>query len=188
MEAIGNRLVDLLARPYLLQGQVANIGASVGIALNHDGGLSDGDLLLRQADMAMYQAKAQGRGRCTFFRPELQEEADRRRALEDDLRRALPLGQFELFYQPQMELQNRRLVGFEALIRWRHPVRGLVPPDAFIPALEQLGLIAAVGEWVVRQACHEAAGWPDPLSVAVNVAAQQFENGRLVPSVAAALE
>ena len=186
--AVAGRLIGLLGRPYLLGGRVANVGASVGAALAEPGADTDGDKVLRHADMAMYQAKSEGRNRFCFYRSEFQERADLRQALESDLRAALTLGEFELFYQPQMELGDRELVGFEALIRWRHPVRGLVPPDAFIPVLEQMGLIAAVGEWVIREACQEAAQWPRPLSVAVNVAAAQFENGRLVPTVAAALE
>ncbi|MGI4798224.1 MAG: putative bifunctional diguanylate cyclase/phosphodiesterase [Janthinobacterium lividum] len=184
--AVAERLVNLLARPYLLSGRVANIGASIGAAISTTG--IDGDVLLRQADMAMYQAKAEGRNRHCFFRPEMQERADVRVALETDLRAALPLGQFELFYQPQLDLKVRQLVGFEALIRWRHPTRGLVPPDNFIPVVEQMGLISTIGEWVIREACNEAAGWPAPLCVAVNVAAAQFDNDRLVPTVMAALK
>lgn len=188
VSAIAERLVDLLARPYLLSGKVANIGASIGAAIAGPAADIDGDVLLRQADMSMYQAKSEGRNRCCFFKSEMQDRADVRQALEADLRTALPLGQFELFYQPQLDLQTRLLVGFEALIRWRHPVRGLVPPDSFIPVVEQMGLIAAIGEWVIREACSEAVNWPYPLSVAVNVAAAQFDNARLVPIVAAALE
>ena len=186
--AVAGRLVELLSRPYLLHGRVASVGASIGAAVAPLGDAGGGDMLLRQADMAMYQAKAEGRSRYCFFQSEMQERADRRAALEMDLRKALTLGQFELFYQPQLDLETRRLIGFEALIRWRHPVRGLVPPDGFIPVLEQMGLIAEVGEWVIREACREAVGWPAGLTVAVNVAAAQFDNGRLVPTVASALE
>ena len=185
---VAERLVGLLARPYLLGGRVANIGASIGAAIALAGTGIEGDVLLRQADMAMYQAKSEGRNRHCFFRSEMQDEADTRVALENDLRAALALGQFELFYQPQLDLKRRQLVGFEALIRWRHPVRGLVPPDAFIPVAEQMGLISAIGEWVIREACAEAARWPAPLCVAVNVAAAQFENARLLPTVVSALQ
>ncbi len=188
VSAIAERLVDLLARPYLLGGKVANIGASIGAAIADPAADIDGDTLLRQADMSMYQAKSDGRNRHCFFKSEMQDSADMRQALEADLRAALPLGQFELFYQPQLDLRTRRLVGFEALIRWRHPVRGLVPPDSFIPVVEQMGLIAGIGEWVIREACEEAVSWPHPLTVAVNIAAAQFDNATLVPIVAAALK
>lgn len=186
--AVAARLVELLSRPYLLHGRVASVGASIGAAVAPQGGIAGaGDMLLRQADMAMYQAKFEGRNRHCFFQHEMQERADHRASLESDLRKALTLGQFELFYQPQLDLETRLLIGFEALIRWRHPLRGLVSPDGFIPVLEQMGLIAEVGEWVIREACREAVGWPVGLAVAVNVAAAQFDNGRLVPSVADAL-
>ena len=188
VSAIAARLVELLGRPYLVDGGVANVGASAGAAMAAPGDGLDGDVLLRHADLAMYQAKADGRGRHCFFDPRMQERAESRRLLEADLRAALALGQFELFYQPQLQLGTRKLVGFEALIRWRHPVRGLVPPDSFIPLAEELNLISAIGEWVVRAACAEAAKWPGDLVVAVNVAAAQFDNGWLVPSVVAALE
>ena len=186
--AVAGRLVELLSRPYLLHGRVASVGASIGVAVAAPGDAGGGDMLLRQADMAMYQAKSEGRNRYCSFQPEMQDRADQRAVLEADLRKALILGQFELFYQPQLDLEKRRLIGFEALIRWRHPVRGLVPPDGFIPVLEQMGLIAEVGGWVVWEACREAMGWPSGLTVAVNVAAAQFDDGRLVSTVAHALE
>ncbi len=181
------RLVELLARPFLVDCGIANIGASIGAATATGADGLDAETLLRHADLAMYQAKADGRGRHRLFEPGMRERAEARRAIEFELRAALPLGQFELFYQPQMDLTTSRLVGFEALIRWRHPARGLVAPDAFIPLAEELGLIAAIGEWVLRTACAEASTWPAGLIVAVNVAAAQFENGRLVPSVLSAL-
>jgi diguanylate cyclase (GGDEF)-like protein len=182
---VAERLVDLIGRSYLVEGAVAHVGASIGIAFTAPG--LDADTVLRQADLALYKSKADGRGRFTMFEPSLQAAAEARRALEFDLRAALALGQFELFYQPKLDLQQNRLTGFEALIRWRHPVRGLVPPDSFIPLAEELGLITKIGEWVVRQACTEAVGWPGELTVAVNVAAAQFSNGTLVPTVTAAL-
>ncbi len=185
---IASRLVELLSRPYLVEGGIVNVGASIGIGLTHVGDGLSADTVLRHADLAMYKAKADGRGRHCFFEPALQERAESRRSLELDLRTALALGQFELFYQPQMDLSTRRLVGFEALIRWRHPTRGLVPPDSFVPLAEELDLISSIGEWVVRTACREASRWPGELVVAVNVAAAQFENGGLLPSVTAALE
>ena len=184
---VAERLVELLGRPYMVQGQAASVGASIGLAFA-EADCSTVDALIGRADMAMYQAKADGRGRVGFFSPMLQERAELRRQTEQDLRAALPLGQLELFYQPQYELALGQLSGFEALLRWRHPLRGLVPPDDFIPLAEEIRLISSLGEWVLRTACTEAARWPGTMSVAVNVAAQQFESNRLVGIVAAALQ
>jgi diguanylate cyclase (GGDEF)-like protein len=186
--AIAERLAELLARPYLVDGGVATVGASIGAALLVPGEEGESDLLLRRADLAMYQAKNDGRGRFRLFEPAMQERAEARRKLEADLRAALALGQFELHYQPQINLATHRLTGFEALIRWRHPLRGMVPADSFIALAEELHLLPTIGEWVVRTACGDAVGWPGSPTVGVNVAAQQFENGWLVPSVAAALQ
>ncbi|MFC0407394.1 putative bifunctional diguanylate cyclase/phosphodiesterase [Roseomonas elaeocarpi] len=185
VSSIAERLVELLSRPYLVEGGVANIGVSIGIAFAVPG--IDPEAVLRRADLALYKSKAEGRCRFHFFEPALQASAEARRLLEFDLRAALALGQFELFYQPQLDLASDRLAGFEALIRWRHPVRGLVPPDSFIPLAEELGLIIRIGEWVVREACAEAARWPDGLCVAVNVAAAQFTSGTLISAVTGAL-
>ncbi len=186
--AIAERLVEMLSRPYLIDGGVATVGASVGAALCPGGGEVEAELLLRRADMAMYQAKNDGRGRYRLFEPAMQERAEARRKLEADLRAALALGQFELHYQPQINLATHRLTGFEALLRWRHPLRGMVPADSFIALAEELHLLPTIGEWVVRTACTDAIGWPGAPTVAVNVAAQQFQNGWLVPSIAAALQ
>jgi diguanylate cyclase (GGDEF)-like protein len=180
------RIVELMKRPFLLRGHLVNIGCSVGIALAPQD-TTDADTLLIQADLALYQAKANGRGTFSFFRPELQERAQARRTLEQELRKALMLRQYELYYQPQIDVGTGGLIGFEALLRWRHPTRGLVNPAAFVPLLEELRLIMPVGEWVLRTACAEAVRWPGDLSVAVNVAASQFESDRFVPIVAAAL-
>ena len=185
-EALAARLVELLSRPYLLAGQVVVVGASIGVALLPEDG-DDATLLMRRADLALYAAKAAGRGTWRRFSPEQQERAEARRVLENDLRRALPLRQFELFYQPQHDAGTGRLAGFEALLRWRHPQRGLVPPGEFVPMAEETGLITAIGEWVLREACAEAARWPEPITVAVNVAPRQLEGGRLEGIVADAL-
>ncbi|WP_343893478.1 putative bifunctional diguanylate cyclase/phosphodiesterase, partial [Craurococcus roseus] len=186
VRALAARLLDLLSRPYIAGGRVAVVGASIGAAVAPEDG-TEPDALLSRADLALYASKDRGRGRFGFFEPEMQERAEARRRLEHDLRAALPLGQFELHYQPQLDLARDRLTGFEALLRWRHPGRGLVPPDAFIPVAEEIGLISAVGDWVLRAACQEAARWPSGLRVAVNVAAPQFETGGLVGAVEGAL-
>ena len=185
--AIANRVVALLSQPFLIEGSIAQIGASIGIVELSDAGQGEATLLLRQADLAMYQAKAEGGSRAAFFEPELQQRAGERRLMELDLRSALALGQFEVFYQPQFDLQNNVLAGFEALIRWRHPVRGLVQPDCFIPLAETLGVINAIGAWVIGEACAEAMRWPGRFTVAVNVSPKQFDDDRLVSIVTKAL-
>ena len=188
-EVLAARIVELLGRPFLVAGHLCNIGASVGIARVQHGAPQDAAALVQAADLALYQAKADGRRTFRTFVPAMAERAAARRALETELRRALPLGQFELHYQPQISVADRRLVGFEALLRWHHPERGMVPPSEFIPLAEEIGLIVPLGEWVLRTACREAARWPQEISVAVNVAPRQVENGpRLLRAVVTALE
>ncbi|MCO6415046.1 EAL domain-containing protein [Siccirubricoccus sp. KC 17139] len=184
--ALARRLVATLAAPFELEGHQVMIGTSIGIAVAPRDGM-DGDALLKAADMALYRAKADGRGRWRFFEPEMDARMQLRRALETDLRRALSRGEFELFYQPIVTLASRQVAGFEVLLRWRHPERGLVPPDAFIPLAEEIGLIGPIGEWVLRQACREAARWPAPLRVAVNLSPAQFAGRVLVDAVTAVL-
>lgn len=186
-ETLGERLVDLLSRPYLVEGHVAIIGASIGIAVGPRDG-TDTAALVRAADLALYQAKEGGRRTVRVFNHEMDTRARARHALQDDLRRALALHQFEVHYQPQTNLASRSLVGFEALVRWRHPERGLIPPDRFIPLAEEIGLIVGIGEWVLRTACLDAASWPHHLAVAVNVSTKQLTDvNRLPRAVAAAL-
>jgi len=172
---LAERIVDRLGRPYLVSGHLVNIGASIGIALSPRDGQGY-DPLLRDADLALYQAKNAGRGRFSFFQPAMQARASARRLLEIDLRKGLALKQFELYYQPQVDLDTDTVFGFEALLRWRHPERGLVLPGEFIPLAEEIGLIVVLGEWVMRQACLAAAKWPDHVSIAVNVSSYQFAN------------
>ena len=181
-EAMGVRLVDLLSRPYLIEGHVAVIGASIGIAVGPRDG-ADTASLVRAADLALYQAKEDGRQSVRVFKQEMDTRARARHALLDDLRRALALQQFEVHYQPQTNLGSRQLVGFEALVRWRHPELGLIPPDRFIPLAEEVGLIVGIGEWVLRKACLDAMSWPGQLSVAVNVSAKQLEDPNRLPRV-----
>lgn len=181
-EAMGLRLVDLLSRPYLIEGHVAVVGASIGIAVGPRDG-ADTASLVRAADLALYQAKEDGRQSVRLFKQEMDTRARARHALLDDLRRALALQQFEVHYQPQTNLGSRQLVGFEALVRWRHPVLGLIPPDRFIPLAEEMGLIVGIGEWVLRKACLDAMSWPGQLSVAVNVSAKQLEDPNRLPRV-----
>ena len=191
-EGAAERLVALLSRPYAIDGHTVSIGASAGVATGVCGAEpgSSADGLIRGADLALCQAKLDGRCSVRVFDPAMQVRARARHALEADLRAALALQQFELHYQPQVNLATGALVGFEALARWRHPVRGLVPPDEFIPVAEELGLIIDLGAWVLNAACSEAATWPAALTVAVNVSAVQLADRdhlpRLVESALAA--
>ncbi len=184
---VARRLVEVLAAPFDLDGQQVVIGGSIGITLAPADGL-DADGLLKGADMALYCAKAEGRGGWCFFEPEMDARMHLRRALELDLRRALAMNEFELFYQPVVEIRSRRVVGLEALLRWRHPERGLVLPDAFIPLAEEIGLIVPIGELVLTRACTDTTTWPGSPKVAVNLSPVQFTSRGLVDAVATALE
>ncbi len=183
---LATRIIDMLQRPYLIDGNVVNIGASIGIAVAPEDGTTR-DQLLKSADLALYQSKAAGRGTFHFFQAAMQEKAQRRRALELDLRKALLLRQFELHYQPQIDVETETVTGLEGLLRWRHPQRGLVMPADFIPLAEELGLAIPIGEWVLKTACREATRWPDSVTVAVNVSPLQFEMGKFPASVQKAL-
>src|SRR5262249_6317940 len=160
--------------------------ASVGIAMAPRDG-SDPDSLLKFADMALYAAKTSGRRTYRFFEAGMHARLHARRALETDLRAAFARDEFELYYQPSIEIASGRLVAFEALLRWNHPQRGVVAPGEFIDAAESIGLMVPLGEWVLRSACAEAAKWPDHVSVAVNLSPSQFNNGNLVHTVMMAL-
>ena len=184
-ETLAKRMVELVGRPYVIDGHMIDIGASVGIALT--GTVLDTADFMKQADIALYKAKQAGRGQYCFFEPSMNAEMQERRALEIDLRRALAFRQFELHYQPQVDLKTQKVTGMEALIRWHHPERGMVSPMAFIPLAEETGLIIPIGEWVIRQACEHAATWLSPLPVAVNVSAKQLASGKLINTVASAL-
>jgi len=187
MAALAGRIIDVIGRPYLVDGHLVNVGASIGIAVSSQEGC-EYNQLLRSADLALYTAKNAGRSTYSFFEPAMNARALARRALEIDLRKALALGEFELHYQPQIDLESEAVVGFEALVRWRHPERGLVSPADFIPLAEEIGLIVPLGDWVMREACAEAVGWPAEISVAVNVSPYQFEDcSRLVDTIAKAL-
>ncbi len=180
------RLIAALSVPYDVDGRELTIGASVGIAIAPlDGDTSE--TLLRNADMALYRAKADGGGGHHFFEMEMDRQAQSRRMLEADLRHALANGELELHYQPLVNLSADRITSFEALLRWRHPERGMVSPAEFIPVAEDIGLIVPIGEWVLRTACADAAQWPSDIKVAVNLSPVQFKSRNLVPAVVAAL-
>jgi diguanylate cyclase (GGDEF)-like protein len=184
--ALAKRVVDLVGRSYLIGGNLLNIGASVGIALIPADGADD-DLVMRNADLALYRSKQDGRRTYRFFENAMDEQMQARRSLEIDLRRALAMRELELVYQPQSSLSTKQITGFEALIRWHSPKRGLVSPVDFIPLAEEIGVIVQIGEWVIRTACREAAGWPQPLDVSVNVSALQFGSPNLVPTILSTL-
>jgi diguanylate cyclase (GGDEF)-like protein len=185
--ALANRLVACLAEPFDLDMHQAAIGVSIGIALLPDDG--DGaDTALKNADLALYRAKADGRGTFRLFEPAMDAAMQRRSALVRDLRHGLEVGQFELFYQPIMDKHAARIQSFEALIRWRHPERGLVLPVEFIPVAEEIGLIRPLGAWVLAKACADAMQWPERISVAVNLSSVQFIDGNLLQDVRQALD
>jgi predicted signal transduction protein with EAL and GGDEF domain len=184
--ALGRRITETLAEPFIIQGHQIVIGASVGIALAPNDG-NDPDELLRNADIALYRAKTDGRGICRFFEPGMDAHLQERRRLELDLRKALDGKQFFLLYQPQINAETGDINGFEALLRWRHPDRGVISPADFIPVAEETGLIVPLGEWVIREACREAMTWPGELRVAVNLSAAQFKNPMLLHSIVSAL-
>ncbi|HMD57121.1 MAG TPA: EAL domain-containing protein, partial [Solirubrobacteraceae bacterium] len=189
-ELVAERLLEALRPPFKLgpQGEIAlTISASIGIAAGHRGSAGD---LLRDADIAMYRAKWDGRNRFAVFEAGMQDSVKRRMELEMDLRTALDNDEFVLAYQPTLNLSDMRPTGVEALIRWRHPARGLVQPDAFIPLLEETGLITEVGRWVLREAARQGAVWHEaghPVSIAVNVSARQLDSDQLIVDIEEAL-
>jgi diguanylate cyclase (GGDEF)-like protein/PAS domain S-box-containing protein len=183
---LAERIVETLGQPFEVQGHQVVTGASVGIAISPADG-TEPEELLKKADMALYRAKAEGRGAYHYFESGMDDRLQARRLLELDMRRALVDGEFELFYQPLLNLAENRITGCEALLRWRHPERGLVLPGEFIGLAEEIGLIGPLGEWVMRRACQEAAGWPSDMKVAVNLSPIQFRSKALVATVVSAL-
>ena len=175
---LADAIIASVSQPYLIDGTQVVIGTSIGIAVCPDDGTTS-DALIRNADLALYAAKAQGRGIYRFYSSEMLAEAEDRRHLEDDLRSALGEGALTLVYQPVVSASSEKIVGFEALLRWTHPVRGPISPAVFVPIAEDAGLIDSLGEWVMRTACQVAASWPDGIRVAVNVSPIQFANPAL---------
>jgi diguanylate cyclase (GGDEF)-like protein len=184
---LARRIVDHLSERYKIDNHLVEIGASVGIAMTSPAGVS-ADTLLKNADMALYRAKADGRGTFCFFRDEMAQTVEARRILELDLRKALANEEFELFYQPLVNLKSGRIATCEALLRWNHPVRGTVSPVDIIPVAEEMGLIVDLGRWILRKACMECMKWPEGVSVAVNFSPQQFHQRDVLSEVRYALE
>ncbi len=183
---LARRIVDHLSERYKIDNHLVEIGASVGIALTSPG--ITADTLLKNADMALYRAKADGRGTFCFFRDEMAQIVEARRILELDLRKALANEEFELLYQPLVNLKSGRIATCEALLRWNHPVRGTVSPVDIIPVAEDMGLIVDLGRWILRKACMECMKWPEAVSVAVNFSPRQFHQRELLSEVRYALE
>jgi diguanylate cyclase (GGDEF)-like protein len=184
--SLADRIVNVISTPYDIDGNIISVGTSVGIALAPEDAV-DGTDLLKMADLALYGAKSAGRNGFRFFDPTMLAEADHRRKLEDQLRIAISRGEFELHYQPVIDVKTRRQAGFEALVRWRDPARGLVMPDQFIPLAEDTGLIVPLGVWILQQACADAAKWPSHIKVAVNLSPVQLAQHDLLEVVLCAL-
>ena len=181
--ALAGRVVAAIRAPFEVDNARVEIGASVGVALAPSHGTSARELL-SHADLALYRSKEDGRARFTIYDPSLEDQAEVRRTLEHELKTALERGELELHYQPIVDASQAHVVAFEALLRWRHPVRGLVPPMAFIPFAEQSGLIVPIGTWALKQACRDALAWPPHVSVSVNLSAVQVHAGRIAETVA----
>ncbi|WP_338760565.1 EAL domain-containing protein [Massilia sp. METH4] len=184
------KILAAVVRPVMLDGQEVQVSCSIGAAVYpRDGGSRD--TLMMNADAAMYRAKEMGKNNCQFYAHEMNASLEEKLALMEGLRRAVDDNQLRLLYQPKVDLASGRVFGVEALVRWQHPERGMVRPDLFIPLAEESGMIVAIGEWVLREACRQARRWQDaglgPISMSVNVSPRQFDDRRLVARVAAAL-
>jgi diguanylate cyclase (GGDEF)-like protein len=184
--ATARRIIETVSAPYFIEGHQIVIGVSIGIAFAPADGCEPG-VLLKNADMALYRAKADGRGTFHCFEAAMDARMQARRKLELDLRRAVACGEFELYYQPVLQTESNQVTGLEALIRWSHPERGVIAPAEFIPLAEEIGLIVPMGEWVLHRACRDAVAWPGELTVSVNLSPCQFRNAKLLDVVIEAL-
>jgi diguanylate cyclase (GGDEF)-like protein len=189
--ALANRILSAITEPYDIDGRKIVIGTSIGITLapqDANAAESDADILVRRADLALYKSKSEGRNRYRFFQATMEAEARDRRELEEDMRRALLREEFELHYQTVIDVGQRECCGAEALVRWRHPERGLLAPDQFISLAEDSGLIMPLGDWILRRACSDAANWPAHLKIAVNLSPVQLQQGNLLDVIKSALK
>ncbi|MEO9461281.1 MAG: EAL domain-containing protein [Marinomonas sp.] len=185
-EDVAAQIVETLAEPFEIEGHAVVISSSIGVAHYQDG-LKEPAELMKRADQALYSAKEDGRNRFALFAPEMDESAQNRRRLELDLRAAIGANEFELYYQPLINIETNETVAYEALIRWNHPERGVVMPDDFIPLAEETGLIVQLGEWVIRNAIHDATQWPETIRVSVNLSPAQMRSAALIGVVVNAL-
>jgi diguanylate cyclase (GGDEF)-like protein len=183
LAALATAMIEAASKPYYISSSPVLIGASIGIAIAPDDGLTSDDLI-RNADLALYAAKGAGRGTHRFYEKSMHSVAEQRRMIENDMRKALAGGEFRMVYQPIVELQSEKIIGFESLIRWNHPVRGPISPADFISIAEENGMIEAIGEWALRTSAAEAAAWAVPARVAVNVSTIQFANPKFPALVA----
>ena len=184
--ALAGSLMEAMSQPFDFEGQPLTMDVSIGISVSSDDS-KNADELLKNADLALHRAKAQGGSTYRFFEAVMDADMQARCKLQFDLRKALSNGEFELYYQPVVNLARNDISGFEALVRWKHPERGMVPPDVFIPLAEEIGFIVPLGEWALRTACATAAKWPEHIAVSVNLSPVQFRNPQLAKVVAAAL-
>jgi diguanylate cyclase (GGDEF)-like protein len=185
-QSLASRIIDVIAEPFVIAGENITVGTSIGIALAPEHGTTSNDLL-KMADLALYHTKSKGGNNYAFFDPTFSAAANDQQQVENELRSALTHGQLELHYQPIVDAMTLEVRGAEALIRWRHPQNGLIPPDRFIQVAEACGLITRIGEWVLLAACTEAAGWPSSIKLSVNLSAVQFRSAGLVDHVISAL-
>jgi diguanylate cyclase (GGDEF)-like protein len=186
LESLARTLIEQVSRPYNIEGNRVVIGASIGVAIG-DPGRACTDSLVRNADLALYAAKAAGRGKHCFFEPSMHSEAAERQLLENDLRQAIDKGELWVAYQPIVQAAGEDVCGFEALVRWTHPVRGSISPDKFIPLAEECGLIPRIGTWVLETALDEAAKWPERVRIAVNLSPIQFNDPGITDIISSAL-
>ena len=187
LEPLAKTLIEQVSRPYMIEGHRVTIGASVGIAISNPGhGCADS--LIRNADLALYAAKGDGRGKHCFYQPSMHSNATDRQILENDLRQALERNELFVVYQPVVRTAGEEICGFEALVRWQHPIRGFISPSVFIPLAEECGMICKIGEFVLQRALAEAARWPDDVRIAVNLSPIQFNEPGIVDVIARALK
>ena len=184
--ALALRIIGLIEQPFDLDGHRVGVGTSIGVSFAPEHG-TNAESLLQKADVALYAAKSGGRNDFRIFQPELTQAADIQKSMESELREAISQGEFELHYQPVVDVRTRGICGVEAFVRWHHPSRGVLAPDQFLPLAESTGLMVPLGEWILQQACMDAAAWPPHIRVGVNISAAQFNKGNLFDLILCAL-
>jgi diguanylate cyclase (GGDEF)-like protein len=181
ISVVANRLIKSISKPYMIGNESVIIGVSIGVAIAAQGATAED--IVAEADLAMYEAKAAGRGTLRIFERNLRSRVDEKRVLENDLRSALERNELDVHYQPLVNLADSRVSALEALVRWKHPEHGMISPARFIPIAEECGLIGQLGAWVLRKACEDAAGWPEAVKVAVNISPVQLKETTLLGEI-----